>query len=383
MEDDVNPFSEQYKPQKKSAKKRPRKLPDIDLTEEQKKEILAAPKDADLMDITRKVFNNPKLDGRSKEGRVVRSFLSENDKTYETKVFKAGEKIELNPDQKEFIETRARAGDKPFQIAKTLFESAGIQVKPLSREYRAVDSYIKNELPDFVDEATALVESSYNPPKTFKQMLSKINDVTKLGLEEGKLNTKVKKCVQTALTFVQIARFVIYANTLGHKQERDLFEAEFVGTVWNKPDLTRDELNLCFNLCQEYIKQHKIDKAIVRLEEIHDTLVDDNDGKMSMSIIENIKNHREDHKKSVELQRKLSIDLNGSRQKRMEQKKEGSRSISQFVEFVQEEENRELLKKMLEIKKQLLAETIQDYKDSSELVAMVYGVEEEDILEWE
>ena len=51
----------------------------IELTEEQKEEILKNfKKDPNIINITKIVFNDEKLDGRSKEGRTVTKFLAEN-----------------------------------------------------------------------------------------------------------------------------------------------------------------------------------------------------------------------------------------------------------------------------------------------------------------
>ena len=56
-----------------------------DLTEEQKEEILKLfKKNPDLMFITRKVFNDDDIDGRSKQGRAVRKFLAGQDKKANT-----------------------------------------------------------------------------------------------------------------------------------------------------------------------------------------------------------------------------------------------------------------------------------------------------------
>ena len=50
-----------------------------DLTPEQKTKILEEfEKNPNIIDITKIVFNDDKLDGRSKEGRSVTKFLAEN-----------------------------------------------------------------------------------------------------------------------------------------------------------------------------------------------------------------------------------------------------------------------------------------------------------------
>jgi hypothetical protein len=212
-------------------------------------------------------------------------------------------------------------------------------------------------------------------------MIAKINDITGLDLEEDKINTKMRRCVEKAILFVKTHRFVSYADSLNIKLEREIFEAEFIGTVWNKPDLTRDEVNLCVNLCKEYINQLKLEEYIELLNGIIAGLTEDKQGSLSMSIIKNISDCRDELKNSVVMQQKLNADINGSRNKRLESLKESSRSISQFFEYVQEEDNRKLLEKATELENQLLSKEMDRLIDASEIVARVYGVRKEDILE--
>ena len=51
----------------------------IKLSEHQKEQILEIfSKDSNILNITRKIFDDDKLDGRSKEGKVVAKFLATN-----------------------------------------------------------------------------------------------------------------------------------------------------------------------------------------------------------------------------------------------------------------------------------------------------------------
>ncbi len=378
----INPFDEAYGKKLKSKKAGAVVI----LTKTQKGQIDTSSDGVDLMELTRKIFKNPKLDGRSREGLAVRKYMTERNITYGTQIHGKMENLpELTEGEIEYIEAQASRGENALQIAKGIYGGShkNIKIKSLSREHRLVMTYMEENLKELVNESDRIVSGPYKPPSTFKQMLSKVNFITKENFIEDKIDTRIKKCIEKSLSFAQTARFVTYANNLKNQQERDLFEAEFIGTIWNKPDLTRDELNLCYNLCQEYIKQFKIDKYISILEEKMEQLTEDNDGKMSMSIIENIKNHRKDHKDSVALQKQLTQMLNGSREKRIANQKEGGKSISQFVEFVRNEEDRMLVMKNDALRKKLLEETMEEYENTDKLIVNIYGVEKDDILEWE
>ena len=59
--------------------------------------------------------------------------------------------------------------------------------------------------------------------------------------------------VESCIRFLGAPRFIQVINTYTSGSDRKLFEAEFIRTVWNKPDLTSDELNLYINVCMDYI----------------------------------------------------------------------------------------------------------------------------------
>ena len=350
-----------------------------DLSEHQLKFILDNGDKMELMEITRKVFDDPTLDGRSAEGRLIRKILADNQIDYKTSKHNTVDDIELTEEHKEFINQHA-INLKAYEIARILFKDNNIG--PLSKSSIVIQEYIKNTHPSLFKKEDEMASDEYKPPNTFKRMLSKINEISGLSLEEDKLNVKAKKNIEQCLIFCQSVRFLSYMRTLEYQHEREMFEAEFIGTVWNKPDLTRDEVNLSVNLCKEYINQLKIEKTIATLDKLLDAVTGDNEGKITMSLAESIKNYREDLKKSVNIQQAINRDLNGRRKERLDKQLGGQRSIAQLVEFVQEEENRNLLEKTTQIRKRLLAQTMDDFTTADEIVARVYGVRKEDILEW-
>ena len=93
-----------------------------DLTQEQKDRILEEfQKNPNIIDITKIVFNDDTLDGRSKEGRSVTKFLASNGLKAQTTKHVKVESIELNDEQKSIIEERHGDGWSSLQIAKELF----------------------------------------------------------------------------------------------------------------------------------------------------------------------------------------------------------------------------------------------------------------------
>ena len=92
------------------------------LTEGQQKRVRELCKTEDLLTITRDIFANPTLDGRSKEGRIIREFLKEEGLEYKTTKYKHGEAAvtRLTEQHKQFIESHFDE-ITAIQISKTLF----------------------------------------------------------------------------------------------------------------------------------------------------------------------------------------------------------------------------------------------------------------------
>ena len=94
----------------------------IDLSEEQKQKILEEfQKDPSIINITRIVFNNNDLDGRSKEGRSVIKFLAENGLKIQTTKHEKAKEVNLNVDQTEQVIDMAEKGMNTSEIADVLF----------------------------------------------------------------------------------------------------------------------------------------------------------------------------------------------------------------------------------------------------------------------
>ena len=82
-------------------------MSDTELTNEQKTQITREfSRNPDLKHITQIVFQDDSLDGRSKEGRAVRSFLINNNLTFTTTLVPKVEEIDLDAEQKEFLMSR-------------------------------------------------------------------------------------------------------------------------------------------------------------------------------------------------------------------------------------------------------------------------------------
>ena len=174
----------------------------MNLSEQQKTIIIEEfKKNPNIIDITKKVFEDDSLDGRSKEGRAVIKYLAENGLKAKTTKHKKLESIELTQEQENIIEQRVDAGWSSLQIAKDLF---GDSVKNLSKEQRTVHEYILTLGREAPPEETP----SYVAPHAISRIVKKINDSTGYGLEEGKMSRQQTACCEKLRINLNNSRFV-------------------------------------------------------------------------------------------------------------------------------------------------------------------------------
>ena len=349
-----------------------------DLTEGQKEEILKLfKKNPDLMFITRKVFNDETIDGRSKQGRAVRKFLAEQDKKANTSLAPKVEQIHLTKEQKEFLMTdNIEVGMNALEIARLTFKDRDVQ--PLSMKHRIIVDFLKTYRPEIVDDNEIVTKEKWTPPKSINRAIVKINNFCGITLEELNLQTKQKKLVEQLILYFKSPRFNHFINQYVTLADRDLFESEFVRAVWDKPDLTNDELNLYVTVCANYVRQKHIQQRIDKLNALLDD--QDNERDITMRLTEIIKATSEELNQCEKRIESLTKDLNGSRTARLKAKGEENGSIFALVEAFQEREERDRMIMMAELQNTLIEEEADRLESMDDYKARVLGISKKELL---
>ena len=118
------------------------------LTEDQK-QFIQKNKDklTDLGEMTRSVFMDESLDGRTTEGRSVREYLIEIGQKFDTTKAAPAKNITLSEEQKSFISGYAKDGMNAFQISKIILGHKNIIIdhakKILERDQEIYELKVK------------------------------------------------------------------------------------------------------------------------------------------------------------------------------------------------------------------------------------------------
>ena len=348
-----------------------------ELTEDQKKFIrenyVAV---TDLNELTKQCFQDQSLDGRSKQGRLVRKFLIDNGYSFNTTRKEKSESIELTAAQKEFALLQTQAGTSSFRIAELIFQDR--EVKKLGLEQRAVLDYVRSVNPDLVGNTESALLTEYIPPKAFSRVLKKVNDATGLSLDEMKLSRQYKVCIDKLAINLSNSRFVTIMNNYLSQKDRVLFEEEFIRLTWDKPDLSSDELNLYMNVCKEIINLEVVGKHLNKLNEQFDEINDQQD--MTVRLAEIIKAKSSEYHQCEGRIENLTKKLQGDRAERMKNKYKENASIISLVQIFQDEEERKNMVKIAEMQKQTISEEANRLESMGEWKCRILGVAKEDVI---
>ena len=302
----------------------------INLTEDQKNKILQIfQEDANILNITKAIFEDDSLDGRSKEGRAVTKFLAENGLKAKTTKREKTEDISLNENQIEQIEELKENKLNTSEIADILFET---KVTRLSKEWRAVNEIVNKDKEEEREEAP----SAYVAPNALSRLIKKINDSTGYGLEEGRMSRNQKHCCDKLRINLSNSRFVAIVNNYTAFRDKELFEQEFIRLTWDKPDLTADELNLYMNVAKEIINLELITGHLQKLNDMFES-ADDQD-EMTVRLAEIIKAKSSEYHQCESRIENLTKKLQGDRGARLANKQKETASFLSIVQLFQEEE---------------------------------------------
>ena len=351
-------------------------MEDLQLTDQQKAYIDTNHKQVpNLIELTRKVFQDDSLDGRTKQGKLVREYLVECGFKYNTTKKKKAKRIILDEDQKEFIEQSAQDEMNAYQIACIIWPEE--QITPLSKETLVVADHIKASKPNLLRREDTALGERYQPPQTASATIKLLNEYCSADIKPDAMSLKHKKYVEEIMKFVSTPRFFQVINSYTDQGDRDLFEAEFMRATWDKPDLTADEINLYINVCIDYINLKNISVAMEKLNRMFHEAEDQRD--MTVRLAELLKTKSDEYNQCEKRMESLINRLNGDRARRIQGRQEENASILSLVELFQDEKEREIMLRMVEMQKQAINKEASNIESMPEWKARVLGVGKEEI----
>ena len=338
--------------------------------------------DVSLIHLIQKVAGFAGKDGRSKEGRAVKAFLSEIDlNAIPASEYQKVDKPELTEEHKEFIRNN-RGTMKYVEMSRILFGNESLT--SLSAEVRMVTQYCKSLTgEDFEREQDEQrVPFEYKPPKHPDRVLSKINKyILDAGIDKERVSPRHKKNIEKLMGYLHTFRFVHQISNYNHETDRELFESSFIRYTHDKSDLTQEEVDQYIVLSGEVVIASNIQRRVGRLTSLLDETAMDNEGRrISMSLVEAISTAQNEYNSCVNRQHKLLSDLKQKRSDRLSKQMNDNASILNLVETWKEEQGRKELIKMAELRKKVVKEAVEELANMDQVKARIFGLSEEDAI---
>jgi hypothetical protein len=374
-------------------------LEKADLTESQKEKIREAFKDGgspNLTDLVRDVFQDEKIDARSKQGRIVKAYISEfNIGKFKINFREKGEQINLSEEQKSIIEKEIEnEGFSTLVTARKLFKNDSIT--PLHKEHKIVREFsikLKNEKDkkslnlsedgDFVSVAYVSSDKKlvpYKAPVNLTQAIARINKYLNYGWKEEELKKSQIKLVESLMTYLKVFRFQYQINSYSRGEDRELFEDAFIRYTHDKDDLTQEEIDQFITLSNEVVIAADIQRRIDYLRTSLDDMASDSEGKkISMGLNEAINNAQTEYNQCIARQDKLYKSLTVNRSKRIEEKRSENASILNLVYAWKQEENRARMIALAERQREALQLEVEKLSSMDEFKAIIRGMDPREI----
>ncbi len=329
-----------------------------------------------LVELIKRTFNDDTLDGRSNEGKAVADYLGDREPI--PLVYQKLPTLELSDTQKEFVTNNCRSMSAT-EMSRTLFNNK--KLGPLNLETRAVHKFVKT-LPEEVSGKSFNddIHEEYRPPSTLKQIVERVNQFVFTNYVADDLNAQQKKFFETLLGFVRSPRFLQTINSYSSKVNRNIFEGEFIRTVYDKPDLTPDELNLCINLAWSYVQMITTNRHLDMLNERYESVVGDPDNKMSMVLAEMITAKTNELNNCEKRQQALIGDLNVKRSERNKKKGLTSLSIAKVIEVWADETERKKMIRNAELRKEAVSQEIDKIESMADFKAKLMGFSKSELM---
>ena len=272
---------------------------------------------------------------------------------------------------------------RPMELAKVVFDdpkisSLDLRYKVLIEYYNTIDNKVKYS--DITNE-DASVEGGYAPPKSESRALVRVNKYVHNGINKYKLTSKDKKNLSTLICYMHTYRFLHQIGTYGIETDRELFESSFVRYTWDKDDLTQEEVDQYIVLSAEVVIASNIQRRVERLQTLLDQNAEDTEGrKMAMSLVEAINTAQTEYNQCVNRQTKLLNELKEKRSQRMSKMMQDSASILNLVELWKDEESRNKMIKLADLRRQNVSSEIERLSSMEEIKSRILGISEEEVL---
>jgi hypothetical protein len=351
---------------------------EVVITDDQKKKLVEfwnsqPDRPPGLSDMVAHLF--PGKDGRSLEGMAIKKVLAElkiNAKPVPSKSApRKTDMVVLTEQQKEFLDNNK---DQPaLDLARTIF--ANPSLAPASAELRAVARYLVSS-----GVTKAEVLEPYAAPRNFVETLARINKYIVHKLERENLTPGQKKDIESTQSLLLDARFNLIINSYLNLQERELYEGEFIKSIYDKvSDCSNEEISQFMNLAGSVVTELQYVAELNGYKDKAKFHMDNSDG-----VPKNISDRISSLEKNIidikGYQDKLIKSLQGERSKRLENRIAENQSVAAIIAGWKLKQHRDRMIRYAQVKDAAIREELKRLDTMDNIKAELFGISADEIV---
>ncbi len=357
-----------------------------ELTIEQQKAILQAWDNQpelrpSLLELIKMTYpDDPDADGRSVKGKIVKSFLaSKGIRARAAQEYVPKQKIELSEEQQGYI--RDNFGRmSAVEMSRILFSNN--ELSNLNHETKSVTEYVSSLNPALVAKSTPAsnIGDKYEPPDTPLRAINKVNIYVYDKIDRFKISIKQKKDLESLMGYLHTYRFLHQIDNYKGIVDKELFESSFIRYTHDKSDLSQEEVDQYIVLSAEVVIGSHIQRRVEKLQRLLEGVVDDTEGKISMSLVESIDVSQKEYNLCVLRQQRLLESLKEKRSDKLKKQIKDNSSILNLVQLWKDEQSREKMIKLAELRKESLKNEISNLTSMEDVKSKIMGLSEDEVL---
>lgn len=343
----------------------------------------------DLRTICEDIFGSP--DMRSAYGRALKDFFYQ--KAIRIKkgspIVKEKREYELSEDQKKFLVNNKDMYESRSELCKNCFDDP--YLNPLSKEARAAFKFLEDigafsgsssRMDSLIDKRHS-GSKDYKPPVTSLQAIKLVNSCLKDVLDSSNISIREKRNMESLVAYMNKNRFLRQIMSYEEPEDRTTFENSFISYVYDKGDLTQEELDQYIILSTSVVEGFQIQKLRGKALKAAEDLLDEEDNEskvLGKGLVDHAAQLNTEYNQCVKRQGDLFKSLTEKRSERLQQLKGRDYNFFNLVEAWREQENRDKIIRQAERLKDESRQRIEEIDDMSEIDAMILGMSKEEFL---